>query len=73
MEAGILGGRLYLAAYALGRGASGLTFFDDDVIQFFSPAAAGLEPVFVTALGVPAPPGRQSGRLVYSPPGKRSP
>jgi SagB-type dehydrogenase family enzyme len=37
LEAGILGGRIYLAAYALRLGASGLTFFDDDVVQFFSP------------------------------------
>jgi SagB-type dehydrogenase family enzyme len=70
LEAGILGGRLYLAAYALGRGASGLTFFDDDVVNFFSPAAAGLEPMFVVALGVPAPRGASSGRLVYTTPGK---
>src|SRR5690606_23955339 len=40
-EAGIIGGRLYLAAYALRRGATGLTFFDDDVVRFFSPHAAG--------------------------------
>jgi len=27
---------MYLAAYALRLGASGLTFFDDEVVQFFS-------------------------------------
>jgi hypothetical protein len=32
---GILGGRMYLAAYAQGVGATGLTFFDDDVTAFF--------------------------------------
>jgi hypothetical protein len=31
------GGRTYLAAYALGLGATGLTFFDDNVTAFFSP------------------------------------
>lgn len=53
MEAGIIGGKLYLAAYALGRGATGLTFYDDDVTEFFSPHAAGKNAIFVTALGVP--------------------
>jgi SagB-type dehydrogenase family enzyme len=72
IEAGILGGRLYLAAYAFGRGASGLTFFDDDVVAFFSPTAAGLEPMFVVALGVPAPRGAPSGRLVYTTGNKRT-
>lgn len=67
-EAGILGGRLYLAAYALRRGATGLTFFDDDVVRFFSPHAAGKEPIFVTALGVPAKVGR---RLAYLSPGEK--
>jgi nitroreductase len=33
IEAGILGGKLYLAAYAQHLGATGLTFFDDDVIH----------------------------------------
>ena len=37
LEAGILGGKLYLAAYAQRLGATGLTFFDDDVTTFFSP------------------------------------
>src|SRR5438445_1112189 len=34
LESGILGGKLYLAAYALGLGATGLTFFDDEVTRF---------------------------------------
>jgi SagB-type dehydrogenase family enzyme len=51
LEAGLLGGRAYLAAYAQRFGASGLTFFDDDVVRFFSPHAAGLDAIFVTALG----------------------
>ena len=41
LEAGIIGGRIYLAAYAQHLGATGLTFFDDDVINFFSPHAKG--------------------------------
>ncbi|MGZ4834871.1 MAG: SagB/ThcOx family dehydrogenase, partial [Terriglobales bacterium] len=51
LEAGILGGKLYLAAYALGLGASGLTFYDDDVVNFFSPHAAGKSAIFLVCLG----------------------
>jgi Nitroreductase family len=54
LAAGLLGGRLYLGAYGLGLGATGLTFYDDDVVRFFEPAAAGKEAIFVTALGLPA-------------------
>ena len=51
LEAGLAGGRAYLAAYAQGFGASGLTFYDAHVIEFFSPHAAGKDAIFVTALG----------------------
>jgi len=51
MEAGILGGKLYLAAYAQRLGASGLTFYDDDVVNFFSPHARGKSAIFLVALG----------------------
>ncbi len=51
LEASIIGGKLYLAAYAQGLGASGLTFFDDDVTEFFSPHAAGKSVMFLIALG----------------------
>ena len=53
LEAGILGGRAYLAAYALGRGASGLTFYDDDTTRFLSPHAAGKSPILMVAIGMP--------------------
>jgi hypothetical protein len=53
LEAGILGGRAYLAAYALSRGASGLTFYDDDTTRFFSPHAAGKSPLLMVAVGTP--------------------
>jgi SagB-type dehydrogenase family enzyme len=53
LEAGLHGGRAYLAAYALGRGASGLTFYDDDTTTFFAPHAAGKSPLLMVALGVP--------------------
>ncbi len=56
LEAGLIGGRLYLGALYLGAyaqrfGATGLTFYDRDVVAFFSPHAAGKEAIFVTALG----------------------
>ena len=51
LEAGILGGKLYLGAYAQRLGASGLTFYDDDVVSFFSPHARGKSAIFLVALG----------------------
>ncbi len=51
LEAAIMGGKLYLAAYAQHLGASGLTFFDDDGTEFFSPHAAGKSVMFLIALG----------------------
>jgi SagB-type dehydrogenase family enzyme len=56
LEAAVMGGKLYLGAYALGLGASGLTFFDDDVTDFFSPHAAGKSVMFLVALGKAAKP-----------------
>jgi SagB-type dehydrogenase family enzyme len=54
LEAGIIGGKLYLAAYAQQLGATGLTFYDDEVTEFFSPHAAGKSTVFLVALGIAA-------------------
>jgi SagB-type dehydrogenase family enzyme len=51
LEAGLIGGRLYLGAYGQRFGASGLTFYDRAVVDFFSPHAAGKDALFVTALG----------------------
>jgi SagB-type dehydrogenase family enzyme len=51
LEAGILGGKMYLAAYAQRLGATGLTFFDDEVTQFFSPHAGNKSAIFLVALG----------------------
>ncbi|MPZ13727.1 MAG: SagB/ThcOx family dehydrogenase [Chloroflexi bacterium] len=54
LDASIMAGKLYLAAYALRVGATGLTFFDDDVTRFFSPHAQGKSVMFLIALGNPA-------------------
>jgi SagB-type dehydrogenase family enzyme len=51
LEAAIMGGKFYLAAYAQRLGASGLTFFDDEVTEFFSPDARGKSVMFLVALG----------------------
>lgn len=48
LNAGIVGGRLYLCAYACGFGATGLTFYDDEVRSFFRTDA---EPMLAIALG----------------------
>jgi SagB-type dehydrogenase family enzyme len=53
LEAGIIGGKMYLAAYSQCLGATGLTFFDDDVIEFFSPHAKGKSAIFLLAIGKP--------------------
>lgn len=53
LEAGAIAGRMYLAAYAQRLGATGLTFFDDDVIKFFSPHANGKSAIFLLAIGKP--------------------
>jgi SagB-type dehydrogenase family enzyme len=53
LEAGAIGGRMYLASYAQGLGASGLTFFDDDVTNFFSPHARDKSAIFLLAIGKP--------------------
>ncbi|HSF16958.1 MAG TPA: SagB family peptide dehydrogenase [Vicinamibacteria bacterium] len=52
LEGGLLGGRLYLAAYAWKLGATGLTFYDDAVTEFFSPHARGKSVMFLVAMGV---------------------
>lgn len=54
LDGAVAGGKAYLATYALGLGATGLTFFDDDVTAFFSPHAAGQSVMFLLAAGHPA-------------------
>jgi len=68
LEAGIVGGKMYLSAYALGLGATGTTFYDDDVTAFFSPHAQGKAAIFVVALGRGT---RVPGRVVPLKPGDR--
>ena len=51
IDASISAGRMYLACYALGIGATGLTFYDDEVTSFFEPHARGKSVMFMIALG----------------------
>ena len=51
MDASITAGKMYLAAYALEIGATGLTFYDDEVTEFFSPHASKKSVMFMLAIG----------------------
>ncbi len=68
LDGAIAGGRTYLAAYADHLGATGLTFFDDDVARFFQldPKRFGI--MFLTAVGVPARAPREALHKVSSEP-----
>lgn len=59
LESGVVSGRLALCAFALGLGATGLTFFDDLVSHFFATSA---QPMLVTSVGVPPGPPAPAGR-----------
>ena len=52
-EAGVIAGKIYLASYAQKIGASGSTFFDDAVSEFFSPHAVDKSTMIVVGVGVP--------------------
>jgi SagB-type dehydrogenase family enzyme len=69
-EAGVIAGKIYLASYAQKIGASGSTFFDDAVSEFFSPHAANKSAMIAIGIGVPdyqARPGKiLAGRLSRS-------
>ncbi|MGI0087559.1 MAG: SagB/ThcOx family dehydrogenase [Nitrosotalea sp.] len=56
LDASIMGGRMYLASYALHIGATGLTFYDDEVTEFFSPHANNKSTMFMIAIGKKAKP-----------------
>ena len=51
MEASVMAGKIYLAAYAQRLGATGLTFYDDAVTQLFSPHAENKNAMFLVAVG----------------------
>ena len=51
LEGALHAGKLHLGTHALGLGAVGSTPFDDEVVEFFSPHAAGKDYAFVTVFG----------------------
>ena len=51
LDASITAGRVYIASYAQGFGATGLTFYDDPATDFFSPHARGKSVMFMVSLG----------------------
>lgn len=51
LECALYAGKLHLGTHALGLRAVGSTSFDDEVVQFFSPRAAGQSYMFVTVFG----------------------
>ncbi len=53
-EAGVVAGKLYLSAYSLSMGASGSTFYDDAVTEFFSPHAKDKSTMIAVGVGIPA-------------------
>ncbi len=53
-EAGVIAGRIYLSAYAIGIGASGSTFFDDAVTKALSPHASNKNAMIAIGIGIPA-------------------
>ena len=59
LAAGLVEGRLHLAAYALGIGASGMTFLDSEIEPLLGEPLAGL---LFTCVGVPAYRNRSGGR-----------
>lgn len=54
LEGGIILGKMNLCAFALEIGATGITFYDDAVTEFFSPHASGKSNILSVVLGVPA-------------------
>jgi len=51
LEASTMGGKFYLAGYGQGLGVTGLTFYDDEVTEFFSPHAENKSVMFMVVIG----------------------
>jgi SagB-type dehydrogenase family enzyme len=62
-EAGVRAGKVYLSSYSLEIGASGSTFYDDAVTEFFSPHAKGKSTMITVGVGVPAYKAKAGGVL----------
>jgi hypothetical protein len=80
LDAGIVSGRLHLAAYALGLGASGMTFLDDEIEALLAPVVPGesVGGLLITCVGVTEYPGRPGGMPgrpaeIFTPSGRETP
>lgn len=62
IAAGIVEGRLHLAAYALGASATGMTFLDSEVPALLGEPPEGLVTLLFTCVGVPEYRSRAGGR-----------
>ena len=62
-EAGVVAGKIYLSSYAQGLGASGSTFYDDAVVESFSPHAQSKAAMIAVGVGMPAYKAR-SGKIL---------
>ena len=54
LEGGICAGKIYLAAYSQGLGASGSTFYDDEVTNSFLPHSNQKSTIISIGVGIPA-------------------
>ncbi|MGN6628806.1 MAG: SagB/ThcOx family dehydrogenase [Candidatus Nitrosocosmicus sp.] len=62
-ESGIIAGKIYLSSYANEIGASGSTFYDDAVTEFFSPHSENKNTMIAVGIGNPAYKSR-SGKIL---------
>ena len=53
LEAGVIAGNVYLSSYSLNLGASGSTFYDDAITEFFSPHASAKSAMIAIGVGIP--------------------
>jgi hypothetical protein len=52
-ESGVMAGMIYLSAYNQRIGASGSTFYDDAVSEYFSPHAKNKDVMIAVGIGIP--------------------
>ena len=53
LEGSIVAGKIYLASFAINLGARGTTFFDDEVVNHFSPHSDGKDVMMAVGIGKP--------------------
>jgi SagB-type dehydrogenase family enzyme len=54
LESGIIAGKIYLLSYTFGIGASGSTFYDDEVTDFFSYHDGSKATMIAIGIGIPS-------------------